>query len=81
MNPPPARSITEVLAAHTAGLMALPDVVGTAESRTEDGRPCVLILVKRMTPGLREQLPAELEGWPVRVEVTGEIRAMPDSTP
>jgi hypothetical protein len=81
MSPPPARSIAEVLATHTPELMALPDVVGTAESRTEDGHPCVLILVKRMTPELRERLPAELEGWPVRIEVTGEIRAMPDSTP
>ena len=29
---------------------------------------------------LRAKLPRELEGWPVVPEVTGEIRAMPDSS-
>jgi len=78
----PSRPLSEVLAAHTPALMALPGVVGTAESKLDDGRPCVLILVSKMTPGLREKLPRELEGWPVKVQVTGEIHAMPsDSTP
>jgi hypothetical protein len=54
-------------------------VVATAESRLDDGRPCILVLVVRLTPELRERLPRELEGWPVRVEESGEIRALPDS--
>jgi hypothetical protein len=77
--PAPARPLNEVLAAHTPGLMALPGVVGTAESRTRDGKPCILVMVARLTPELRSRLPHELEGWPVRIDVTGEIRAMPDS--
>lgn len=77
---PPNRSLTEVLAAHTPELMALPGVVGTAESRTPDGRACVLVMVAQSTPELRAKLPRELEGWPVRVEETGEIRAMPDTS-
>jgi hypothetical protein len=36
-------------------------------------------MVSRMTDDLRRQLPKELEGWPVRIEVTGELHAMPDS--
>jgi hypothetical protein len=76
----PTRSLTEVLAAHTPELMKLPGVVGTAEARTKDGRPCISVMVARLTPELRAQLPRELEGWPVRIDETGEIRAMPDST-
>lgn len=76
---PPARSLSEVLATHTPELMRVPGVVGTAESRLADGRPCVVVMVSRMTDDLRRQLPKELEGWPVRIEVTGELHAMPDS--
>ncbi len=80
MTSAPQRPLAEVLAAHTPGLMRTPGVVGTAESRLADGRPCILVLVSRMSPGLRDRLPRELEGWPVKVEVSGEIRAMPDSS-
>lgn len=75
----PPRPLVEVLAAHTPELMAIPGVVGTAESRTSDGRPCILVLLAKSDPGLRARLPRELEGWPVRLEVTGEFHAMPDS--
>lgn len=76
---PPARPLSEVLAARTPEWMKIPGVVGTAESRLDDGRPCLLVLVVRLTPGLRRRIPESVEGWPVRIEVTGEIRAMPDS--
>ena len=77
---PPPRPIVEVLADHTPELMAIPGVVGTAESRTPDGRPCILVLLANDSAELRAKLPRELEGWPVVPEVTGEIRAMPDSS-
>jgi hypothetical protein len=77
---PPPRPIVEVLADHTPELMAIPGVVGTAESRTPDGRPCILVLLANDSAELRAKLPRELEGWPVILEVTGEIRAMPDSS-
>ena len=76
---PPARSLSDVLATHTPELMRVPGVVGTAESRLADGRPCVLVMVARLTPELSRQIPKELEGWPVKVEATGEFHAMPDS--
>jgi hypothetical protein len=80
VNPPPLRPLAQVLAAHTPELMKLSGVVGTAESRTDDGRPCVLVLVERMTPELKRDIPKSLEGWPVRVETSGPLRAMPDSS-
>jgi len=75
----PARPLSETLAAHTPELMKLPGVVGTAESRLDDGSPCILVLVVRLTPDLRRSIPKAIEGWPVKIEETGEIRAMPDS--
>ena len=75
----PARPLSDVLAAHTLEWMKTPGVVGTAESRLDDGRPCILVMVIRLTPELRRAIPETIEGWPVRIEETGEIRAMPDS--
>jgi hypothetical protein len=75
----PSRTLTEVLAAHTPELMQTPGVVGTAESRLDDGRPCILVMVVRLTAELRARLPHQLEGWPVRIEETGEIHALPDT--
>ncbi len=74
----PERSLTEVLADHTPELMRVPGVVGTAESVDAAGRPCILVMVAKLTPELRSRLPRSLEGWPVRVEETGEFRALPE---
>ena len=81
MDSPSRAPLSEVHARHSPSLMALEGVVGTAEGQMPDGRPAILILVKSMTPELRRALPQDIEGWPVRVQVTGEIRAMPDSAP
>ena len=75
----PQRSLTAVLANHSPELIRIPGVTTVAESRGADGKPCVLILVTRLTPELRARLPQSLEGWPVVVEESGEIRALPDS--
>jgi hypothetical protein len=81
-TPPPTekavarRPLTEVLAAHTPRLMALAGVVGTCEGALDDGAPCFVIMVAALTPALRDSLPQTLEGWPVRVDETGEIRPM-----
>jgi hypothetical protein len=75
------RPIADVLAAHTPELMKIPGVVGTAESRLSDGRTCVLVLVAKLTPEIEHRLPRELEGYPVKIQETGEIHAMPKSSP
>ena len=81
MTAAPPRPLRVALAAHTPELMSLPGVVGTAESALDDGRPCIQVLVARLTPALRKRIPETIEGWPVRVQEAGEIRAMPDSAP
>ena len=75
----PERPIAEVLAARTPELMALPGVVGTCQGARPDGTPVIVVMLARHDPTLERRIPRALEGWPVRVEVTGELRAMPDA--
>lgn len=69
-----SRPIEAVLAAHTDSLMAVPGVVGTAIGLC-DGAPCIRVLLAAANEAARQRLPARLEGYPVKVEVTGQIRA------
>ena len=72
----PTKPIEEVLKAHTDSLMAIPGVVGTAQSLC-GGKDCIQIYVVEMTPELEKRLPRRLEGYPVEVQVTGEFKALP----
>lgn len=68
-----ARSIDEVLAAHTDSLMALPGVVGTAIALC-DGERCIKVFLADLSPDTKGRIPPRLEGYRVVVEVTGTIR-------
>jgi hypothetical protein len=68
-----ARSIDEVLAAHTDSLMALPGVVGTAIALC-DGERCIKVFLADSNADTRSRIPPRLEGYRVVVEVTGTIR-------
>ncbi len=70
------KTIDEVLREHTGRLMSIPGVVGTAEG-LKDGRPCVKVLVIQKTPELERKIPREIDGHPVEIVETGEIRAYP----
>lgn len=59
---------------HTDQLMKNPNVVGTAVTATEDGRPAIMLLLKNEMPDAA--FPKEIEGFPVVREVTGRIVAM-----
>ncbi len=71
----PQKTITAALKEHTSRLMALSGVVGTAEGRC-DGKPCIKVYVKENTPDIVKQIPAEIEGYPVSIQETGEIRPL-----
>ena len=72
--PPP--DVDQVLQRHTPRLMSFSGVVGTAEGECA-GRPCILVMVERMTPALRQAIPNDLEGVPVEIRETGRIEARP----
>lgn len=63
---------------YAAQLMSRPDVVGAAVGLTTDGHPAVLVLAAA-APG--PGLPKTLDGVPVRVLITGPIRAIPPAVP
>ncbi len=69
------KTIEAVLKQHTDRLMSLPGVVGTAIGVCE-GTPCIKVLVVKKTPELVNEIPQTLEGYPVVIEETGEIRAL-----
>jgi hypothetical protein len=66
--------ISATIERHSGELLDIPGVVGVAEGLS-GGRPIVQILVVRQTPELVSRLPRTLDGHPVVVIETGEIRA------
>ncbi len=72
----PIRDINAVMDSHTSELMAIPGVVGVAIGETEDKTPCILVLVAEETSDIKGKIPKVLEGHPVRLLVTGEIKPM-----
>jgi hypothetical protein len=75
-NPMAAETIKEVLKKHTKDLMSMPGVVGTGQGLCE-GKPCIKILVIEKTPDLDQKIPKTIDGYPVVIEETGPIKALP----
>ena len=71
-------TIAAAIERHSARLLEISGVVGVAEG-VSDGKPVVQILVVQRTPALEARLPRTLEGHPVVILETDEIRAQ-DST-
>jgi hypothetical protein len=71
-----ARPIEETLKEHTKALMSIPGVVGTGQGLCE-GKPCIKVFVIQKTPELDRKIPKTLDGYPVVIEETGEIKALP----
>ncbi|MHC4281206.1 MAG: hypothetical protein ACYSUJ_13795 [Planctomycetota bacterium] len=73
-----ARKLEEVLKDHTDRLMSIPGVVGTGQGLCND-KPCIKVFVIKKTPDLEDKIPAELEGYPNKIEETGIIRPLPEN--
>ena len=71
-----AKPIKEVLKERAKALISIPGVVGAGEGLC-DGEPCIKVFVIKKTPEIEKNLPSTLEGYPVRIEETGEIKALP----
>jgi len=70
----PAKTIEEALKEHTDALMAIPGVVGVAQGLL-GGTPCIRVFVIEKTPP--QTIPRVLRGYPVVIETTGAMRALP----
>ncbi len=69
----PTRPIDEVLAAHSAELMATPGVTIVFVGALGDGSPCVTVGVVEENAAIRRAIPSRLEGYPVVVQITGPL--------
>jgi hypothetical protein len=73
----PQRNINAVLRNHDQELMAIPGVVGVYVGlRADQKTPCLRVMALKKTKDLERALPKSLEGYPVEIEETGEIRPM-----
>lgn len=68
-------TVQEVKARHESRLMGQPGVVAVGIGRDADGREAIVVSLDRERPGARQSLPQALEGYPVRVQVIGTVRA------
>ena len=71
-----SKTIEEVLKDHTDQLMSIPGVVGTAQGIC-NSKPCIKVYVVKKTPELDKKIPKNIQGFPVSIEETGEIRPLP----
>ena len=68
-------TIQEVKAKHVEGLLAMPGVVSVGIGKNPDGTSVIVVGLDGPRPKTVEQLPKVLDGYPVRVEVIGPVKA------
>ncbi len=68
-------SITEVKSKYESRLLSLPGVISVGIGRAPDGRTVIIIGVEDKASVESPNLPKQLEGYPVRVDVIGPVRA------
>lgn len=68
-------SIQEVKAKHEDRLLAMPGVVSVGIGRGPDGQSVIIVGLDGPRPETVKQLPKLLDGYPVRVEIIGPVKA------
>jgi hypothetical protein len=68
-------TIEQVKAANEQRLLALPGVVSVGIGRDAQGRPVIVVGVDKPRPQTQAAVPRELDGYGVRVDIVGTIRA------
>ena len=69
-----ALSIQQVKAKHENRLMELPGVVSVGLGKDKGGNMTIIVGVDRPRSDIADQLPRNLDGYPVIVQVVGSIR-------
>jgi len=71
----PKLSAAEVIAAHSASLMAILGVTGVYQGESH-GRTVLRVMVYSSADSSYRRIPRRIEGYPVEIEVSGYIRPM-----
>jgi len=74
---PTPRDINAVLRTHDKELLAISGVVGVYVGLLEDGKtPCLKVMLAQKSVETERAIPKTIEGFPVVIEVTGEIKPL-----
>lgn len=68
-------TIHEVKAKHAPGFLVLPGVVSVGVGRDAGGAEVIVIGLDRARPETQASLPTQLEGYSVRVQIIGAVKA------
>lgn len=68
-------TVHEVKTKHSERFLALPGVVSVGVGRDGGGGEVIVIGLDRARPETQSKLPAQLEGYPVRVQIIGTVKA------
>jgi hypothetical protein len=68
------KTIEQVLGEKTGHWLTIDRVVGVAIGMLDD-KPCIRILVASEPEQVRRQIPENVEGYPVVIDVTGTLKA------
>jgi hypothetical protein len=71
-----AGTIREVKRRHEKDLLALPGVVSVGIGLGPDGEEEIIVGLDRPRPDIASRIPGSLEGYPVRTDVRGRMRAL-----
>ncbi len=74
-------AIRAVKARHEEHLLSMEGVVSVGIGKEADGSPVIVVGLDRHRPETLGEIPAELEGFRIRVEIIGTVRALKDSGP
>jgi len=66
--------IERVVQKHEQKLISIDGVIGIGIQNDPIGNAIIVIYVR--DAGVSKQLPTQIEGWPVKIEVSGEIDAL-----
>lgn len=69
-------TIEQVQEKYQNQLLSVSGVVGVGIGAA-NGKPVIKVLVVKKTMELEQRIPKEAEGYPIVIEETGEIRALP----
>jgi hypothetical protein len=68
--------VKTVMDRHASELMELDGVVGVSIGALEDSTFCIQVMIREESDALLKRIPDAIEGIPVRIEETGEIRPL-----